>query len=330
VVALTLGGGAPAPTPPGIPDAGPVTGWGLPLSRLASDLAVVVVTGLLLTAAVLLPAADGRLCEPARRAARWARTAAALALLAVAVQTALGLAHLLGLGPVAALDPTQLTSYVLQTTPGLVLFGQLSLLGLVTLTGRWLQTNREAGVATAAAVTAAALPALSGHAAGAPNHTLAVATLAGHVAAVTCWVGGLAGLVLVGRTDPGHLASAATRFSPLALGCAAVTGITGTVNAVLRVQTPDALLQTGYGRLVLAKTAAFAVLVVIGRAHRRRTLPPLRAGRRRAFARLAGAEAVLMAATIGLAVGLSRTPPPPLTGHQSVASRPTGSGQSGT
>ena len=42
VVALLIGGGAPQAPVQGIPDPGPVTGWGLPLLRLATALEVTI------------------------------------------------------------------------------------------------------------------------------------------------------------------------------------------------------------------------------------------------------------------------------------------------
>ncbi|MBZ9638088.1 CopD family protein, partial [Streptomyces sp. PSKA30] len=65
-----------------------------------------------------------------------------------------------------------------------------------------------------------------------------------------------------------------------------------------------------YGLMVLAKAVAIVLLGSIGHCHRRRTLPALAEGRRRAFVRLAAGELLLMAAAMGLAVGLSRTPAP--------------------
>jgi putative copper resistance protein D len=49
-------------------------------------------------------------------------------------------------------------------------------------------------------------------------------------------------------------------------------------------------------------------LVGIGWWHRRSTLPALEAGKAWAFWRLAAVEIAVMAATVGLAVALSRTP----------------------
>src|SRR5690625_5631506 len=37
VLALSIGGGAPEPSPPGIPDPGPLTGWGLPSAAPRSE-----------------------------------------------------------------------------------------------------------------------------------------------------------------------------------------------------------------------------------------------------------------------------------------------------
>ena len=57
VVVLLAGGGAPQPVPAGLPDSGPVTGWGLPSVRLLTDLAGLATVGLLLAAGLLLSVA---------------------------------------------------------------------------------------------------------------------------------------------------------------------------------------------------------------------------------------------------------------------------------
>ena len=59
VVVLLAGGGAPQPVPAGLPDSGPVTGWGLPSVRLLADLAGLATVGLLLAAGLLLLLAGG-------------------------------------------------------------------------------------------------------------------------------------------------------------------------------------------------------------------------------------------------------------------------------
>nr|WP_243851572.1 CopD family protein [Modestobacter marinus] len=109
---------------------------------------------------------------------------------------------------------------------------------------------------------------------------------------------------------PGRV-TAVERFSRLALPLAVVVAGSGAVTAYTRFSSPYQLVGTGYGVVLLAKVAAFVGLLGLAAWHRRRTLPALRAERPAAFLRLAGAEVILFAATIGLAVGLARTPTPP-------------------
>src|SRR5690606_15442896 len=71
------------------------------------------------------------------------------------------------------------------------------------------------------------------------------------------------------------------------------------------------LIETDYGRLALAKIIAFAALGWFGWWHRTRTLPRLTAREPLAFTRFATVETAVMAATMGLAVALARTAPPP-------------------
>ncbi len=70
-------------------------------------------------------------------------------------------------------------------------------------------------------------------------------------------------------------------------------------------------LGSRYGMLIVAKGVALAALGACGWWHRRTTIPALRYGTgKRAFLRLGTVEILVMTATMALAVGLSRTPPP--------------------
>ena len=77
--------------------------------------------------------------------------------------------------------------------------------------------------------------------------------------------------------------------------------LSGLVNAWVRLGAVDQLWSSRYGLLVLGKVTALVALGVFGWWHRRRS---------RSFLRLAAGEVVVMAATVGLAVALSRTPTP--------------------
>jgi putative copper resistance protein D len=86
--------------------------------------------------------------------------------------------------------------------------------------------------------------------------------------------------------------------------------VSGLVNAYIRLGSVGQLFQSRYGLLVLGKLACLCALGAFGWWHRKRTLAALEAGKPRAFRRFALGEAAVMAATVGLAVALSRTPTP--------------------
>lgn len=174
-----------------------------------------------------------------------------------------------------------------------------------------MKTARVALVLTAAALTG---PLLTGH--GAIERTafwsvLATAALVVHVFCATAWIGGLGSLIRYGRDQR----AAVEKFSQLALVCAVTIGATGLLTAEIHLGGREdgfglitQWVTTGYGALVFAKAAAFAVLVWIGWRHRQATLPALAANEPAAFWRLTAVELLVMAGTVGLAVALSRTP----------------------
>ncbi|MGW1345801.1 copper resistance D family protein [Kribbella sp. NPDC002412] len=175
------------------------------------------------------------------------------------------------------------------------------------------RTTRGARFALLLTALALIPPLLTGH--GAIERTsfwslLATSSLVVHVFAATAWIGGLGGVLRYARER-----TAVERFSRLALICAITMGITGLLTAEIHLGGREdgwALLTqwvtTGYGALVFAKAIAFAILVTVGWWHRRTTLPDLATGNPTAFRRLALVELLIMAATVGLAVALSRTP----------------------
>lgn len=71
---------------------------------------------------------------------------------------------------------------------------------------------------------------LAGHAASAGSHRTAQAALVVHVGASVLWVGGVVALALVREVR-----TAALRFSPLALGCALLVGLSGVAGAYVRL-----------------------------------------------------------------------------------------------
>lgn len=321
VVTLHVGGGAPQPVPVGLPDAGPITGWGLPLARLTADLAGMIAIGGLLTVTWLLGGSAGGLTRSSLGSLKTAGAAALIAALAAALEIQLTLSDFLGVPPEQWFGLAQTRSFVSQTPQGRTLLVQAVLSLVVAASARLVTTRGGAALLLLVATAALAAPALTGHSATASDHMTGVSSLLIHIVAVAWWVGGLIGLGLVVRTSRILLPNAVSRFSSLAAGCYITVLVSGVVNGWLRLGSFQELFDSSYGHLVLAKATALVLLGGFSWQHRRRTIPALRAGERRAFLRLAVGEVAVMAATVGLAVGLARSPTPTAPVGQTRASQ---------
>ncbi|MEU9888492.1 cytochrome c oxidase assembly protein [Sphaerisporangium sp. NPDC051011] len=305
LAAMWFGGGWPQPEIPGLPSPGLLTSLGLPLVRLVHDACAVVTVGMLLAAVALASDADAKRAIT-RTAGQWAL---AWAVTAVMTQV-LTLSDLLGLPVGEALESGFLLTFSTEVPQGEA-FLLVTLITLLIAAATTLSLG-PAGRATllALAVFAVLPPAYVGHSASAADHNLAVSSLMLHIGGVTLWVGGLFGLVTALRRSK-DLLPAVRRFSALALCCYIAVGFSGAVNAWIRIGGLAELWQSRYGLLVLGKLVALVALGWFGLRHRRRTITALETGAiSRPFLRLAFAEVGVMALTIGLAVALSRTPPP--------------------
>lgn len=311
VFGLVIGGSGYQPSAAGLPDPGPVIGWALPVVQNGAVLASILTAGWLLAAAFLDPQGRDRSVSRTGRVdlIRAAVAAACWCVLAL-VSAAVTLANALGLPVSQALAPSSIGTYAWDVPS---VRNQLiaALLAAIVAVGCVLTSRVTASAAwLALALIAIAVPALAGHAAGLGDHTLAMVNGVAHGVAAALWVGGLVALAVHAiRRDTG-LRAAATRFSPIAAACVVVLALSGLGNAYARLARPGDLLTSGYGVLVLAKTALLAVLIVLGYRMRRRILPALDGPRgRSAFARFAGIELLVMALAVGLGVALSLTAP---------------------
>ncbi|GLZ39050.1 cytochrome c oxidase assembly protein [Actinokineospora sp. NBRC 105648] len=292
-VGLTAGG---APPLPGLPDAGPFVRAALPGVRVVSEIAAVFVVGALLAAAALIPAGGDRdraTGIAGRAAGWWALLSAAMVVLTVADAMGQPLPSALAtLAPSVGRLSVALAWLVVANVAALVWIGT--------------RLDLKPPLLLAASLVGVAPVALTGHSSSGGDHDIASDSLMLHVVAVSVWVGGLVALLVIIRKP--YAAAAARVFSTVALVCWAAVAVTGVVNASLRLTFDD--LGTRYGVLIVAKTAAVVLLGFFGYLHRQRTLSRLAEGATRPLLRLGAIEVLLMLATIGLAVGLSRTPGP--------------------
>ncbi|GAB2869705.1 cytochrome c oxidase assembly protein [Streptomyces mayteni] len=309
VGSVRFGGGIPESLP-GLADAGQVTAWGLPLARGVADGAAVATLAPLLLVTVLAGPGPERLGARALRAPLFAAGAAAVWLLACLAGVVLTASDLLG-RPVGELtDPAVLVDVALNAPAARA--SALSGLAALLLATFLPAVTRVTGARIAVLVALAGLlpPAWAGHAASSGNHDTAVLGLAVHIVAATVWVAGLLAVVGTALWSRPWAADAAERFGRLAAWCLPAVALSGLAGAWVRLDGLGQLFSTRYGLLLVAKAVALAALAACGAAHRRRALPALRAGRGVAFVRLATVELLVMAAAVGLAVGLSRSPTP--------------------
>ncbi len=336
---LAFGGGASRIPLPGLPDPGQATAWLLPITRIAMMLGAVATVGLVVAAALLSPAgalipSHRRGTAPTRRllgdrglgwltAASWAAAGwCAAAILALW----LSYADLTGRPPTQGLSPTQLAAFAVQTPIGRALTAVTVLTSAIVVCSRAVRSVAGSVALLALAAIAVVPPVFTGHTATGRYPHLATSALVLHVVPATLWAGGLLALALSARVPAGQLATAVSRFSPLAGACFAAVGLSGLLSAW--VHLPDYASPTGsaYGQLILAKAAVLAGIGAAGWWHRRRSMPALRSGSRRRFAGVAAVEVVLFGTVVGLAIALSRTAPPgasaPHAGHAMAGDHP--------
>jgi cytochrome c oxidase assembly factor CtaG/putative copper export protein len=305
---------AAALTATGLPDPGPVTTVGLPFVRAAGEVAAVVAVGSFLFAAFLVPPQEsGVLDVDGYRALRVGTVAAGAWAVCAALLVPLTISDVSGQPITAHLNPTTLWS----------------LASLINISTAWRWTALLAAVVTVASLPvlrwswtplllagslATLLPlGLTGHSSAGGSHDLATNSLLIHLFAGSLWAGGLLALLTHVLRGGQHADLAARRFSAIALWCFVAMAVSGVVNAFVRI-LPSDLLTTNYGRLVVVKFVALCLLGIAGWRQRRTGVVALQSdpGSRAGLLRLAMIEAVLFGLTFGVAVGLSRTPPPPL------------------
>ena len=189
--------------------------------------------------------------------------------------------------------------------------------------------------AVAAGMALVIFPALVGNAAKDADAWLVVPANALHVAAAGTWAGGVASLlVLSGLRDGDHVDRRRTAalsgllawFSGLALVAVVALALSGVLQGLVLVGRIDALVTTGYGRLVAIKALLLCALAALGAVQRGRTLPELHAaagggedGSARALLRrVLGAELALLMVVLATTGVLAASVPVDTAGSRAV------------
>ncbi|MCT7660508.1 cytochrome c oxidase assembly protein [Mycobacterium deserti] len=305
---------ADALTATGLPDPGAVTTYGLPFVRAAGEIAAVVAVGSFLFAAFLSPPQrNGVLDASGYRALRLGSGASAVWTVCAAMLVPLTVSDVSGqplrdnLNPLAIWSAAGLVDIASAWRWTAFLAAAVTLASLSVLRWSWTPLLLVGALATLVPLG------LTGHSSTGGAHDLATNSLLIHLGGGALWAGGLLALLAHALRGGSHADLTARRFSALALWCFIAMAVSGVINAAVRV-TPADLLRTEYGWLIVAKVVALSLLGVLGWQQRRVGVAALQTDpdARRPLLRLALVEAVVFGATFGIAVGLSRTPPPPL------------------
>ncbi|MFE0812719.1 copper resistance CopC/CopD family protein [Streptomyces sp. NPDC058848] len=178
-----------------------------------------------------------------------------------------------GTGPSAVLDVSALGDTA-STRPGALLLARLALLVpvallLVRAARRRVRTPVSAAAGVALAVGLALTWAAAEHASAGIQVPVAMTSSVLHLLATAVWLGGLVALLVTlrGTTD----AAVVARFSRVAFASVTVLAVTGVYQSWRGLGSWQALTGTAFGRLLLAKLAAVAVLLAAAAVSRRWT-----------------------------------------------------------
>jgi len=138
-------------------------------------------------------------------------------------------------------------------------------------------TLEPPGLASLGAICLVSFLAATGHAGSVPWGAGLPAVINGvHLAAASIWIGGLTHLAfwlpVIARAMPDQdgaelRLTILRRFSPLALGSAIALGVSGILNAIAQVASPELLWESPYGKILLTKVFLAGLLAALGAAN---------------------------------------------------------------
>lgn len=158
----------------------------------------------------------------------------------------------------------------------------------------------------------------TGHAAAGPTWIAQVIAQSLHGIGAAAWLGGLAGLLVALRSTPaGERLEAARRYSSWAVVALVIVVLTGAARAYPEIGTLDALFNTDFGRVVLAKSALLLALAGLGTVNRFYTL---RSAARvpGILRRVGGTELAITVGVLALSAVLVNLSPPASAGSGQV------------
>lgn len=300
----------------GVPDPGLLTTAGLPAMRTIGEILAAVAVGAGLFAAFFTPPQKDKTLDVdgyrAQQIASWANIAWAVA---AALLIPLTLSDVSGRTLWQSLPPDQWL-VAISSIDVASSWRWAAIIALVAGVGQRLTVSWRWSVIWLAVTVLSLLPvAATGHASGSTAHDIATNSLIIHLFGAAFYVGGLVAVIAHTLRGGARVALALRRYSVVATVAIVALGLSGVINALVRV-LPSDLFSSTYGLLVVAKALCLGLLAVFGLAVRRRIIARIESRGANApvdrgtLLRIVLVESVVMAGTMALAVSLGRTPPP--------------------
>lgn len=304
----------------GIPDPGRITTIGLPLIRAAAWVAMATAVGSFLVSSFLVSpntaavggnenlikaplTVDGHIASQTATSAAWVTAALSL------IEIPLVMSDLTGTPLSGVFNPTMM-GLAFGSIPAARAWAVTAviaaLVGIGGIVGKKWASQPLLLVASLAMIIPLGM---QGHSAAGGDHDFGTNSFLWHLTFMVLWLGGLIGLLAHGRRLGPDLPLAVRRYSFIALVCLIVMAISGLINAAVRIEFSD-WFSTRYGLIIVAKVTLTIILALFGFAHRQLTIPQLEKNPA-LFRRVAFVEILVLAATVGVAGTMGRTPPPP-------------------
>ncbi|MEV4413872.1 copper resistance protein CopC [Catellatospora sp. NPDC049609] len=203
---------------------------------------------------------------------------------------------------------------VLGSQYGIVLLVRLALLGVAAFLVRPLLAGRDGIVDRVLLLLVAAGAALTwplaGHPAASPVPAVSVVVDALHLAGAAVWLGGLVMLMayLLRQADSRELGAILPIWSRWAALAVSTVLLAGVVSALIQIGTPQALVDTTYGQLLIAKTVLVG-LVLLAAFFARRWTNNGAADNPRPLRRIVTVEVAIAAVVLAVTGALTQTTP---------------------
>lgn len=258
---------------------------------------------------------------------RWLIGAAVVLAFATAASIGLQAAYAGGVGLSGAVD-VDLIRAMLDTSFGKAMLPRLGVALAAIFAVRLLPGLPLLSAALGAAMLL--FTSLAGHASTGALPAVAVAVDILHLGAVSIWLGGLVVLLTVVAREAADVGVALSRFARIATVAVTVIALTGALRTWRETAGFESLLDADYGRLVIAKAALLAVILVLGSrarkvARRRTDIDEDGLARWPAVRRIVAVEAALGAVVLAVtAVLVIAAPPRVTTGGASTGAEAAG------